>query len=397
MVCSDGCKLFGAYRTAISIKDSAVLIHSTASCDWGTLLFHLQAQMKDVRQASSVIYAEDMIFGGEKQLVAAIDKALEMYEASALFILTGCISEIMGDNAEDVLKSQGRNTPIYLLKSAGLRGNALSGVTDALKAVIATMTERDVVKGSINLIGMFSDDFKSDADLSNIKAMLDGVVAINAVIPYDTFARVQSASAAELNVVFEGFEAIGENLRQKFGTPYIIVRYPYGLINSGNFVKKITEAMNLGIPPRHTAAEMFTINQLQNMKRHMDDLKGMPIAIVGDTARIAGLQTFLQNELGMYAEVVIDISKMPNQDDYEKRIRASHAILLLGSSFERRIAEQLSIPFMQFAYPVFDKISIGKNGYAGFAGTVCLIEDLVNTILGFRAVSSHMCTWNGNF
>jgi nitrogenase molybdenum-iron protein beta chain len=382
MSCQSGCRLFGAYRVAISIKDSAVLIHSTVGCNWGTLLFHTSSQLTDIRQACTVIYEEDLVFGGEKLFKKAMDNALQSYSSRILFVLTGCVPEIMNDDIERVIKFSKTAKPVYQLNSAGFRGDSCSGTADALDLLIGQMTPKAVAPGSVNLIGLFSDDYMADADLRNIKALLKDTATVNAVIPYDTYGAIMNAPSAALNVVFKGFEKAAEKLYKKFGTPYVTVSYPYGMLGSRKFVDAI--AANLHKPPtrQNDSDEDFSYEQLKKIKGHIEKLRGMPVAIAGDSARTSGLVDLLQNELGLCVEVAIDTSNVPNKI-FDDQIRQSNATLLFGSSFEKRLANSLDIPFMHFTYPVFDKICVSKRGYAGFDGMICFAEDFLNTVLDF--------------
>jgi nitrogenase molybdenum-iron protein beta chain len=391
MNCETGCKLFGAYRVAISIKDSAVLIHSTIGCNWGTLFFHTPSQLTDIRQSCTVIYEEDLVFGGEKLFKAAMDNALKLYSSKILFVLTGCVPEIMNDDIEGILNSYQNTKPVYLLKSAGFRGDAFLGTADSIDLLISRMTHKAIVKNSINIIGLFSDDFKADADLYNIKTLLSDIVTVNAVIPYDFYDHIMNAPAAALNVVFDGFELVGEKLQKKFGTPYITVKYPYGIKGSREFAYRIASALPIQPKVKQSEQEICTIRQLNKISQHIANLRGMPVAVIGDTVRAAGLENFLQNELGMSVEVAIDTSKSSNKISYSEQVQQSNAILLFGSSFERNIADQLSIPFMQFTYPVFDKICISKSGYTGFEGMLCFVEELLNILFEFNA-KGHACS-----
>ena len=56
----------------------------------------------------------------------------------------------------------------------------------------------------------------------------------------------------------------------------------------------------------------------------------------------------------------------------------SNSVMIFGSSFDRGLANELDIPFLQYTYPVFDKISISKSGYAGVEGMIFLFEDILN-------------------
>ena len=50
-------------RALAGIKDALILQHSVVGCQWGSLTFRYAGKPYDVRQASDVIYDEDVVNG----------------------------------------------------------------------------------------------------------------------------------------------------------------------------------------------------------------------------------------------------------------------------------------------------------------------------------------------
>jgi len=86
---------------------------------------------------------------------------------------------------------------------------------------------------------------------------------------------------------------------------------------------------------------------------------------------------FLEEELGFDIEVLAYFG-----EDYEDRIRDSYTTVLFGSSFEKKLADELKIPLIRYVYPTFDNISIYDDApFAGIRGAVYLTEKIINTIM----------------
>ena len=312
MSCDSECRLFGAYRVVISIKDSVILIHSTVGCNWGTLAFHISSKINDIRQTSTVIYEEQIVNGGEKILEEALENTVKLYKAKVIYVITGCIPEIMNDDAKKVIskfKQRNKLENIFLLNEPGFNDVAIKGMKSASKLLIDEMTPREIIKNSINLIGFLSDDYKVDSDLINIENMLKNSVYINSIFPYDDYQNIMRAPSAMLNVVLDGFEFVGEMLKKKFGTPYITVSYPYGIAGSRIFINKILTSLSIEVPKSFYEKEILSLELLNKLHSFIDAFRGMPVAILGDKARIYGLKNFLEIELGMVVDVLIDTNK----------------------------------------------------------------------------------------
>lgn len=381
MNCDNECRLFGAYRVVISIKDSVILIHSTVGCNWGTLAFRMTSKINDIRQTSTVIYEEEIVNGGEKILEEALENTVKLYEAKIIYVITGCIPEIINDDAREVIskfKQKNNLDNIFLLNEPGFNDGAIKGMESAFKLLINEMIQMEIIKNSINLIGFFSDDYKVDSDLINIENMLKNSVYINSIFPYDAYENIMKVPSAMLNVVLDGFEFVGEMLKEKFGTPYITVSYPYGIEGSRVFINKIFSALSIEIPKEFHENEVAALELINKLHSFIDNFRGMPVVILGDSARIYGLKKFLEIELGMVVEVLIDTKQKIDWEIIQDEVLGSNSVMIFGSSFERGLADELEIPFLQYTYPIFDKISISKSGYAGVDGVIFLLEDILN-------------------
>lgn len=375
---SKGCKLFGAYRTVISIKDAAVLIHSTVGCNWGTAAFHIPSKLNDVRQASSVLYEDDIIYGGGASVKKALSHMVELYDCSAVFVLTGCVAEIMEDDIEGILRNFSSSKPILPVKAAGFKGNMASGVEDAMKILIDNMKPQKRKKNSINIVGIFSDDFKGDADLNSIKKLVGQNIEIISVMPYDSYGKILNAPEAELNVVFEGFEFVGKYMKEKFDIPYVVVNFPYGIEGSRDFAVTVANAFEMKVNDYLEEQERITMKKLEAIYGYIHKLYGMPVAVKGDSCRAPALKSFLESELGMNVEVFCTDSSDDYENSFEDSVQASNAVIVFGSSYERGLADALAIPLIRYTYPVFDSISIANRSYAGFEGIINLAEDIIN-------------------
>jgi nitrogenase molybdenum-iron protein beta chain len=61
-------------------------------------------------------------------------------------------------------------------------------------------------------------------------------------------------------------------------------------------------------------------------------------------------------------------------------IRSGSAGIVLGSSLERDVADELGVPFLAVSFPLVDRIVLDR-GYAGYRGAAALLEDLGSAIL----------------
>lgn len=374
---STSCMIFGAYRSVIGIKNTVVLIHSTVGCHWGTMAMHIPSHLDDVKQACSVIYENDIIYGGDKALEDAIKLCLEEYKPQALFIVTGCTPEIMNDDINGVIKNIETDTPIIPILSAGFKGDIIKGYMAGIKSLVKNMVDGERVKDSINLIGMFSDDFMAESDIASIKNMFKNKIHINSVLSYDSYENIINAPRAEYNVVLRGFEQIGKLMEKKFNIPYIVVDYPYGICGTTNFIRSIAQLFNIDMEDEIKSGEEYATNRLKAVYEYLHSLYGLPVCVVGESTRGQGLSDMLQGELGLDTDFY-NLGEIKEKEKILDDIKNSNAVMVFGSSYEGDIAMELDLPLIRYTYPVFDTVSISSKSYIGYEGVLYLVEDILN-------------------
>ena len=131
------CALFGAVRTLSGIKDALILQHSVVGCQWGSLAFRYAGKPYDVRQASDVIYDEDVVNGGEKVLRKALQEAERIFaHCGAVFVVSGCVPNMIGDDVDGILATTEGSQKLLHVKAPGYAGNIDSGAEAAYLALL---------------------------------------------------------------------------------------------------------------------------------------------------------------------------------------------------------------------------------------------------------------------
>ncbi len=385
-----GCKLFGAHQALMGIQDGVVLFHSVVGCNFGTMSFHFTAcDMSDVRQTCTVISDSDVVFSGERSLMKALHHVRELYSPQVIFIVTGCVSDIIQDDVRSVTEEFHRATgqEVITLEAAGYRGSLNDGYEEALAALAGYMepTERAEIP-TVNLIGLGADDYRLRFDIPAIRTLLGDQVAVQTVFGRCRFEDVRKSAAAGLNLVLGRGVALAERMKERFGIPYEMIDYPYGLTGA----RKLWNALAAHLPVDHTVAETAfrqrTGREAQYSYSYIQGLYNLPVAVVGTGARARGLADFLSAELGMVVEVCAVREEYREMERFYDKVKASEAAILFGSSFEQDLADELEIPLVRFDYPVFDRVVLSPRPYVGEQGTLCLIEDILNEVIHARKV-----------
>jgi nitrogenase molybdenum-iron protein alpha/beta subunit len=378
---TQGCKFFGAFRASSGIRDGITLIHAPVGCHWGAMVFKNPSNLVDVRQACTVMHEREVVFGGEKALQEALLNADCLYDTPVLAVVSGCAPAITGDDMEAVIKDTPLNKKVVFVDSPGFKGGMYEGYEEALVAFGQLMEKPDQkVRKSINLIGVCPDDCRLEADMQEIREML-GDIKINAVIANCTFQEFIHAPRAELNVVFGPGEQLAQLMEKEFDIPYITVEYPYGLEGSRRFLQDIGQRLEVDLSQPITHGEQQVILFLRRIYTYLQNLYSLPVAVIGDPCRVKPMAMFLEREVGLDIEVLVDNAQLEDYHFFEEQVRKSNATMLFGTSFERRLALELNIPLIRYTYPIFDSVYITERPYTGYRGTMNILEDIINGVI----------------
>ena len=80
---------------------------------------------------------KEVIFGGAERLTELIEATIKILDADLFVVVTGCISDLVGDDVESVVSDfQKKGVPIVVAETGGFRGNNFTGHELVTKAII---------------------------------------------------------------------------------------------------------------------------------------------------------------------------------------------------------------------------------------------------------------------
>lgn len=376
------CALFGAVRALGGIRDALILQHSVVGCQWGSLAFRYAGKPYNVRQASDVIYNEDVVNGGEKVLRKALQEAEQVFpQCGAVFVVSGCVPNMIGDDVEGVLASCESRQRLLSVKAPGYAGSIDSGVEAAYLSLLPLLQEPEQrLSASINILGVMNDDCYADNDLNELKKFLGSKVTVNCTLQDCSLAEVAALPQAQLNVCFGYGEGLATKMQERFGVPYIKCAYPYGVAGLQGFLRQLEQELAVDFTVELAELEAAAQRLAYRCADYLTNLYQLPVAVAADKAHLAGMQNFLTDELGMRVVLAEDTAGF-TLDAMEQAVKDKKPVLLCGSSFLRAVAEERQLPLLRFVYPLFDQICLTDNTLLGARGAAFIIEQLVNGAL----------------
>lgn len=366
----------------------------------------------------------DVVFGGEKKLRSTVENALKVIDADLYVVLTGCTAEIVGDTVEEVVDEfREAEKPVIFASTPGFKGNNYKGhewVVDAIvDQLLEPVAEHEKEKGLVNIWAdvPYQDEFW----LGNLRALEELLRAVG-LTPNTIFgvhrglANIRRIPKAEFNLLISPWVGLTnvQHMQEKFGTPYLHwPTLPIGAFETSKFLRAVADYARLD----RTKVEEFIREKeayyYYYIERYADiflETRAMAkkFSVVADAQYALGITKFLVNDLGRFpakqyivddtpaeyrqairgyfadlnygikAETVFEVDGWKIHEEIKKTDYHGYP-LILGSYWEKELAEKTDAHFVNVSWPVNERLVI--NGYyAGYDGGLRLLEDIYSVV-----------------
>ncbi|MFL0198267.1 nitrogenase iron-molybdenum cofactor biosynthesis protein NifE [Clostridium sp. WILCCON 0269] len=395
------CVYCGARVVLNPITDAFHLIHGPIGCAAYTwdLRGSLTSGSELFRNSFSTDLSEtDVIFGGEKKLVGAIEEIVKEFHPKVIFVYATCIVGVIGDDVDAVCKMAEKKYSIRVIpvKSPGFSGNKSMGYRAACDAIMKLIGEKkDVEKvNGINYLG----DFNLAGEVWVVTGYLKkiGINIVANITGDGKYDDIIKAPRARLNIVqcAGSMMYMAKQMEQTYGIPFIKTSF-VGVEDSENSLLQIASLMG----DRETVkkAEALIKLEKQKIESHMNYYrsrlwgKKAAIYVGGGYKAISLIRQF--RDLGMETvmvgtqtgkpedyEIIKQITKEgtvilddANPYELEKFMVEKGADILVGGVKERPLAYKLGVAFCDHNHE-------RKHILAGFEGAVNFAKEIDLTI-----------------
>ncbi|MBM9537289.1 nitrogenase iron-molybdenum cofactor biosynthesis protein NifE [Desulfobulbus alkaliphilus] len=227
------CVFCGSRVVLYPIADALHLVHGPIGC--AVYTWDIRGALSSGPELhrlsfSTDLQEKDVIFGGEKKLLAALGELIERHSPKAAFVYSTCIVGIIGDDLDAVCRQveAAYGIPVIPVKSEGFKGNKRAGYQAACDAMFRLIGKGDtssISKHSLNILG----DFNLAGEIWMIREYYErmGIEVVANITGDGRVADIERAHGAALNVVqcSGSTMQLANMMEEKFGTPSIRVSY----------------------------------------------------------------------------------------------------------------------------------------------------------------------------
>jgi nitrogenase molybdenum-iron protein beta chain len=357
---------------------------------------------------------KDVVFGGVDRLRETIEGAIEIFEADAFFVLSGCTAGIIGDDIKSITEEfRKKDVPVYPIETPGFLGESYKGYEIAFNALLEHIIKPAERKEKlVNLFGImpYHDPFW-EGNFEELTRILEklGLKVNTFFTRHQGIEDVRNSSAAALNIIISPWllKSAANEYKEKFGVPFLRwTGLPIGASDTSAFIRAVAKALDIVERGEQVIAEEedYVYSYLETA---IGALSWKQFAVVGDANTVVGVTRYLANDYSFSPIVVIItdtiflsedfdlINEQLTQLDYARPPKvvfetdqwkiqkelASHEeiTLLIGSSKDREFALEKDIQCSVIAYPITDRLIFNRT-YAGYKGSLTFIEDLYDNL-----------------
>jgi nitrogenase molybdenum-iron protein beta chain len=419
-----------AQQSVVAIKRAVPILHAGPGCS--NKINCLIGQGEGYAGGNTIpctnASESEIVYGGEHRLKEVIEGSFKVIDADLYVVLTGCTSDIVGDDVGSVTtRFQDMNKPIVFAETGGFKSNNYVSHEKVINAIIDQYVDKFrndkiIKKGLVNVFSVIPyQDPYWNGNLQELKRILEGIeLEVNILFGQDSEGTEEwkTIPQAEFNLVISAWVGLGiaENLKNKYGTQYMHFPYlPIGGNETSKFLRQVGEFASL----EKTQVEEFIRKEEEKFYSHIERTVvfllefryGIPrrFYTLLDATYAMGFSKFLLNELGIipakqfivddtpevfhesirkhFAEIsefrssevdfIIDGGKIHEEI---RRGRHDSRALILGSGWERDIAKEIGADLLIVSVPVFYRLVL-NCGYAGYTGGLRVIEDIYDRVL----------------
>ena len=420
------CQPIGAMYAALGVHGCLPHSHGSQGCyayHRSTLTRHYK---EPVMAATSAFTEGASVFGGQANLLQAIDNIFTVYKPEVIAVHTTCLSETIGDDIPQIVNkavADGKvpdgkyvfhaNTPSYV-------GSHVTGFANMTKAMVDYFAERNGKQtNTVNLI----PGYVEPSDMAEIKRLATQMGVQSILFP-DTSNVLNSPLTGKYKMFPEGGVtidqlklsgsssgtiALGEiasgaaarALDAKCKVPCQVLNLPIGLHDTDVFIDTLRRMAGVNVPESINLERGQLVDTISDWHQY---LHGKRVALVGDPDQLLALTRFLvaldmkpvyivsgspagKKYVAVLEEAVANMGveakvKVPGDMFLlHQWIKNAPVDLLMGNTYVKYIARDEDIPYVRFGFPILDRPGHSYFSTFGYRGALRLLEKILGVLL----------------
>ncbi len=418
------CQPIGAMYAALGIHGCLPHSHGSQGC----CAYHRSALTRHYKEpvsASTSSFTEGAsVFGGQSNLLQAIENIFTIYDPEVIAVHTTCLSETIGDDIKQIrdkaskqgLIPEGKHviycsTPSYV-------GSHVTGFSNMCKGMTELSESTGRKNGKVNVL----PGWVEPSDMEEIKR-LAGLMNVPITLFPDTSGILNGPLTGEYHMFPEGGVtvreligagaaigtlALGEwcsadaarHLDTKCKVPCKVLDIPFGLAATDRFIDTLRTVAGTSVPDDINRERGQLVDMMSDTAQYYYHKK---VALCGDPDQLISMVEFLVS-IDMWPVHIVTgtpgkkfekrIKELTAGIPCEVNVRAAGDMfllhqwiknepvdLLISNTYGKYIARDEDIPFLRFGFPILDRVGHQYFPNVGYKGGLRLLERILGLLL----------------
>jgi nitrogenase molybdenum-iron protein NifN len=429
----NACKLcapLGAALVFKGIEGGISLLHGSQGCSTYIRRYLISHFREPVDIASSNFTEESAVFGGGKNLAAALKNVAAQYHPSLIGIATTCLSETIGEDVPGLLRAipdsslEGKPVLVHV-STPSYSGSHADGFTAATRAVVERLAGKRPYGERSKQINVFPG-ICSPADLRYLRDIVEGFGLYCVMLPdysdtldgmsWEDFQLLPAGgtpvadiasmeiSCASLTLGYisgiKTEKSAGEYLRTHSHVAHYLLGMPIGIRETDELMKALENITGSPLPGKFSRERGRLVDAMIDGHKYIFEKRAL---VYGEEDLVLGVAVFL-SEIGiipvlcasggksghlrrlideMLPELktkieVADGNDFAGMSEMAERLQPD---IVIGNSKGLGISRKLKIPMVRMGFPIHDRIGAGRILHYGYRGALEFYDRIVNALL----------------
>ena len=418
------CQPIGSMYAALGIHGCLPHSHGSQGC----CAYHRSALTRHYKEpvsaATSSFTEGASVFGGQANLLQAIDNIFTVYDPEVIAVHTTCLSETIGDDLTQIFDKAkkegnvpagktliGASTPSYV-------GSHVTGFANMVKAMADLAEPTGRKNGKVNIL----PGWVEPSDMEEIKRLAT-LVGANITLFPDTSGVLNGPLSGEYHMFPEGGVTVAELkgcgdaigtlglgewcsadaarlLDTKCKVPCRILDLPIGLKATDRFIDALRTVSGTVVPEAINHERGQLVDLISDMHQYFYQKK---VALFGDPDQLIAMTEFLVSidmwpvhlvtgtpgkrferrirELTEGLPFTVNVRARGDLFLLHQWIRNEPVDLLIGNTYGKYIARDEDLPFIRWGFPILDRQGHQYFPTVGYKGGLRFLEKVLDALL----------------
>ncbi len=418
------CQPIGAMYAALGIHKCLPHSHGSQGCcayHRSTLTRHYK---EPISAATSSFTEGASVFGGQANMMQAINNIFTVYNPEIIAAHTTCLSETIGDDLKQIkikAEMEGKIPEGKEFISASTPSYAGSHVT-GFSSMVRSMAEMAIPTGQKNGKVNIIPGWVEPSDMEEIKRITN-LIGIKHILFPDTSGVLNGPLSGEYNMFPDGGTTIAElkstgdsmgtlalgewcsadaarYLDTKHKVPCSILDMPFGLMATDRFIDALRTVAGTTVPDEISVERGQLVDMISDMHQYLYKKK---VALVGDPDQLIAMTEFLVSIDMQPIHIVTGtpgkkfekrIKEITRDMDCEVNVKAKGDMFLLhqwiknepvdliiGNTYCKYIARDEDLPYVRWGFPILDRQGHQYFPTVGYKGGLRLLEKILGELM----------------